>query len=326
MNYSTLQEHHLIGLLPCPLKVPFESFLTSYVQGDKGGNLRYFIKSNANTQFDFFPYLKECQEIEEIPDMMIAPGFSYFFHQEFRERFVDKGYFQSVGRKEKNPSLGKLPLQDPEGHYTILCFNPTVMLVDRTNHPDMPLPKRWKDLLRPEYERSVAIRGHQHRDFCEGILLNMYKEHGEEAVRKLGKAVKVGLHPAEMVKLAGSGRSDAPKISAIPYSFSKLIRPKKNVSVIWPEDGAIVNPMVMMVKSNTSSEVNKLAEFLAEKEIGTFFSEAFFPSYHPLVDNGLPKESTFKWLGWEFLREKDIAQLTTELEEVFLEEYWEGRK
>ncbi|MGP7817356.1 ABC transporter substrate-binding protein [Niallia sp. 01092] len=326
MDLSTLQEHELIGLLPCPLKVPFESLITSYVEGTQNKNLRYLVKSNANTQFDFFPYLKECQEINQMPDIMIAPGFNYFFHKEFRERFVDKGFFQSVGSQELNPSIDNLPLQDPEGHYNILCFNPTVMLVDRTNHKDIPLPSHWADLFRPEYERSVAIRGHQHSDFCEGVLLNMYKEHGEEGVRKLGRATKIGLHPAEMVKLVGSGKSEAPIISAIPYSFSKLVRSKKDVAVIWPEDGAIVNPMTMMVKSSRQSDVNNLAKFLAEKDVGAFFSDAYFPSYHPLVDNKLPEGSTFKWIGWDFIEENDIASLAQHLEDVFLKAYWEGRQ
>lgn len=329
MEYVTIGELNFLGLMPCPLKVPFEELFNSYIrdrQEKNGVTFRCLIESNANNHTDFFSHLDSCQQIGELPDIMMAPGFNHFFHGSFREKFIDKGFFAGVGSREVNSDIGHLGLQDPDGHYNIPCFNPTVMLVDRTNHKHLPIPCRWEDLLRPEYECSVALRGQLDRNFCEGLILNIYKEHGEDGVRRLGKATKMGVHPSQMVKLAGSGKLEAPAVSTIPYSFAKLVRPSETVTVVWPEDGAIVNPLVMLVKNKELSQAQEIAEFLAGKEVGRIFSVASFPSYHPQVDNELPSGAQFKWLGWDFIKENDLSSLMKKLEAIFLKAYLEEKQ
>lgn len=326
MDYSSLQKLDFLGLMPCPLKVPFEELLINYVQHSQeknGSALQCLIESNANNQINFFSWLKNCQDIDELPHIMMAPGFSRFFYQSFRKKFIEQGFFRAVGSWKSNPAL--LELQDPERIYTIPTFNPTVMVVDRTNHPEVPLPRCWQDLLEPEYEGRIALRGHQDSNFCEGVFLNIYKERGEEGIRRLGKATKIGLHPSQMVKLAGSGKPEAPAVSAIPYSFARLIRPSEHVSVIWPEDGAIVNPVVLMVKAQSLPKIEHLAELIASQEVGRIFADASFPSCHPQVDNGLPPEARFKWLGWDFLKENDIEELISRIEAIFFRVYLEDK-
>lgn len=315
---------NLLALMPCPLKIPFEQKVSMFVQGLKrthSVDLNYQIVSNATQQLGFFSKLALCEDAAELPDIMMAPGFSGFFFRRFLERFVNKGFFQFVIPYETNETLKNVGIPDAFHQYTIPCFNPTVLVVDRTLHRDLPLPETWADLLRPEYTGLLALRGHTDDDFCEGILMNTYKDHGLDGIAKLGRATKTGLHPSQMVKYIGSGNPDSPAVSAMPYSFAQLVKEKKHVTLIWPQDGAIVNPLIMMVKAGLPPHLKELAEYIVGREIGEIFAGAFFPSIHPKAQNQLPENASLKWLGWDFLKSNDIEKLKESLNQVFLQSF-----
>lgn len=317
-----------LGLLPCALKVPFEASLSNYLEQRKGKMeekpLHYSVVSNANNELSFFTKLKEMTDFQWLPQMVLAPGFNGFFYKDFMESYK-ASHFCSVAPFNMNPLWQKYDLLDPQGTYTLLGFNPTVFLIDKTVHKELPTPKRWSHLLNPEYKGKVAIRGH-HRpsgetpiEFCEGILLNIFKEHGEEGIEKLGKAVGWSLHPSEMIKLAGSKKNNAPAISAVPYSFAKLVKKDENISIVWPEDGAIINPIVLMVKNE--SEKNLLLEFLLSSHLAKVFSEIGFASIHGEAAEALSENNHYKWLGWDFIYENDLEHLKSYLNKVFFTTY-----
>jgi ABC-type Fe3+ transport system substrate-binding protein len=324
MSYNSIEGADMVALMPCPLKVPFEELFNSfmkYYQEQKSIEYSCFIESNANNDLDFFNWVRNCNDIDKLPNIMIAPGFSYFFHREFREKFGDA--FAGGDSGQTGMELQKTGLPDPQNRYYIPCFNPTVMVVDRTVYSDLPIPRRWVDLLKPEYTRQVALRGHQGGQFCEGLFMNIYREKGEEGVIKLGKAAKTGLHPSQMVKFAGSGKKDAPAISTLPYSFSKMVRTNEKVSIVWPEDGAIINPFVMIVKKSAMDRVKDIVDFITGKEVGQAFASAYFPASHRDAQIDLPRGATFKWLGWDFINENDLGSLVPQLESLLVKSYLE---
>lgn len=327
MEFEQLQELDLLGLMPCPLKVPFEQVCNSYVDylenREEDKNYKCLIESNANKEVNFFDWIASCSEIDQFPGIMMAPGFNHFFSRDFMEKF--RGQFAAVRGVENNAALHDIDLLDPDGHYNILSFNPTVMLVDRTLHQDLPIPRFWADILKPEYENLVALRGHMDENFCEGIIMNIYKEYGEDGVKKLGRSVKMGIHPSQMVKYAGSGKKEAPAISAMPYSFARLVKTNDKVNIVWPGDGAIVNPFVMLVKSSELPRLQEIAEFIAGPQIGQIFASTYFPSYHPDVLNGLPPDAKFKWLGWDFIKGNDLGELVPKLESILLSAHREKK-
>ena len=246
---------------------------------------------------------------------MVSPGFSRFFYPDFKEQYRNKGYFKTVCDYSPSALYSDLQIPDPEGFYDIIAFNPLVFLVDKTKHPDLPTPTKWADLLKPCYEGLIAYRGHSDRAFCEGVLLNIFKDFGYEGIIPLAKSVKCRLHPSEMVKFAGSGKEEAPAISVIPVFFANTVKKHKDVSIVWPEDGAIVNPLVMLVKKDASEKVRELGHFLAGAEIGQVVHSAGYYSVFPELDNPGFLGGSYKWLGWDFLLKQDVGKLMTELNE-----------
>jgi ABC-type Fe3+ transport system substrate-binding protein len=306
---------NLLVLSPCPLKAPLEQRVSAKIRELCAGEeeiLSYQIVSNAVKQESVFLNLAQAEEIDDLPDIMMAPGISRFFYPDFIENFRNKGFFASVCGPP-SALYGELGIPDPEGFYDIVAFNPLIFLVDRTKHPDLPVPRRWSDLLNPRYDGLISYRGHNERSFCEGVLLTIYREFGYDGICELARTVKNRLHPAEMAKLAGSGRPEAPAVSVIPAFFANIAGRSKNVSVVWPEDGAAVNPLVMLVKKDVPERVRALARYLAGSEVGKIAHDTGYYSVYPGLDTPEFMGGSYKWIGWDFLLSHDVSGLLAEL-------------
>lgn len=306
---------NLFALLPCPLKVPVEEAFHRFLEGRPAGApaLTFCIEGNANNQVDYYAFVEHFERIDELPDCIVTPGFNGFFHRGFVERFVKPGHFRAAAEFAGDRHLAALGVLDPEGHYTMLAMNLLVLVVDHGRLGDRPEPRRWADLLDPAFAKSVAIRGNRDGSFCETLLLAIYKEFGMEGVRALGRSTLHGWHPSQMVKAAGSGRADSPAVSAMPLFFARSMPRRDGVSIVWPEDGALVSPVTILVKREKREELSDLIAFLTGPEVARICAGAFFPAVHPEAENGLPEGATFNWIGWEYVKEHDIEALLAEI-------------
>jgi len=92
------------------------------------------------------------------------------------------------------------------------------------------------------------------------------------------------------------------------------------MELVWPKDGAIISPIFMLSKRETKDKTKAIADFFASKEAGEILSnKGKMPSVNPQVDNQIPKENKYIWLGWDFIRENDISDLIKKCEKIFSE-------
>ena len=317
---------NLFALLPCPLKIPLEAafngFLTT-LPPEKRAGLTYCIEGNANNQIDYADYADHFESPADMPDIIITPGFNSFFHPHFVRRFIRSGTFASVTAYAGDRQLAAMGITDPDGHYSMLAMNLLVLVVDHSRLGERPVPRNWKDLLSPEYEKTVAIRGNRDGTFCETLLLTLHKEFGADGLARLGKNVAWGWHPSQMVKAMGNGRQEGPAICAMPLFFANSMGIREQVSVVWPEDGALVSPVTMLVKAEKQEELRELIDFLSGAEVAGICAGASFPALHPRVDNRLPEEATFKWIGWEYVKNHDLKELISATNAAFLRSFQE---
>jgi ABC-type Fe3+ transport system substrate-binding protein len=315
---------NLFALLPCPLKVPlegaFNGFLSTLTPEQRAG-LTYCIEGNANTQIDYADYADHFETLEDMPDIIITPGFNSFFHRHFVDRFIKTGQFASVNSFTGDRHLAAMGITDPDGHYSMLAMNLLVLVVDHTRLGERAVPHQWADLLKPEYFKSIAIRGNRDGTFCETLLMSLHKDFGDEGLAQLGRNVAWGWHPSQMVKAAGSGREDTPAISVMPLFFANNIKNRDKVSIIWPTDGALVSPVTMLVKTDKREKLAGLIQFLNGPEVAAICAGAAFPAVHPLVDNQLPNNATFKWIGWDYVKNNDLKALIADTNSAFLSSF-----
>jgi len=318
---------NMLSLLPCPLKVPMQGELKlflDYLREEKNLPLNYCIESFFNDHLDYEDYLEHFEEPDEIPDIIMTAGYG-FFYKKFMDRFVAKGIFADVINRPVNSRLAEAGIIDPDGHFTVIGANVLVMVVDKNRLGNIPMPKTWGDLLKPEYENKVVMRGHGDI-FCDVVQLNYYKDYGAAGVEQLGRSVKYGLHPAQMVKELTSSRKDVPPIHIMPYFFYKTMKESDHISILWPEDGILTYPISVLIKADKMQELQELAEYLTGPEIARICAEAYFPATHGDVKVNLPEHVKLKWLGWDFIKNNDMKYLVETMNDTFMRVYREGGK
>ena len=311
---------HFMAMLPCGLQNAFKDFLETHIVANKERyeGLNYLTEGNVNHELSYYPLLDTITSPGELPDIIIASDVNNFFHRPFVERFINKGIFETYAPYTPNAFMEKVGYSDPSGHYTMLTANFLVMAVDKSRLGGRKMPECWEDILHPEFENDIIMRGEEDF-FCNAVILPLYKDQGLDAVKLLAHTIREGRHPAEMVKLADSGKNGAATIYIMPYFFAKRIK-NSNVQIVWPTDGAITSPVFMLVKKTAMETQRHLLEFLLSRETGEVLSKRLFPSVHPDVDNSHFPGSA-KWLGWDFLSQNDIGKLKKDIQEIFMLEW-----
>lgn len=314
MKYSHVD---LMALMPCPLKVPFEKLVYEFVQNMDGlepSKLNIVIEGHANHHLSFYEHLEQIEDIEHLPDIIITPGINALFGHDFSKRFVDRGFFRTVSPKPVEEAILKIGYLDPKERYSMFTMNILVMVVYKPYLPTDQVPKSLKDILGNEYKDKIVLRG-QEQYYCESVLLNFEKLFGIEGLKRLADNTLLGCHPSEMIRLIKSGSPSGGAVYIMPYFYAKSIEADPRVEVVWPEEGAIVNAVSMLVKRETSAEVKMLADFIVGEEVGEMCAGAFFPSSRKTKKNDYLKD--LLWMGWKYIDDLTLTHKIEELNKLF---------
>ncbi|HOW22423.1 MAG TPA: ABC transporter substrate-binding protein [Sedimentibacter sp.] len=304
------------GVLPCPVKVPLlETFENWLAEQDFDFNLDYELKA-ASMGIDWIK--DEMKNSEKIPDLFISAGFDLFFDRNLLGKYKSDNLFEDISGIEKyNDDFLEYDLKDPSGQYSMLGVVPAVFLVNRDELKGRKIPESWEELLSGEFENNVSLPISDF-DLFNALLLNIYKLYGEEGIRKLAGIFQKNMHPSEMVK--SHMKRERPAITIMPYFFTWMVREGSPMVLVWPKDGAIISPIFMLTKKETKNKTKALADFFASKEAGEILShKGKMPSVNPEVDNRIPKENKYIWLGWDFIKGNDISDLIKKCENIFNE-------
>ncbi|MFT3983031.1 MAG: ABC transporter substrate-binding protein [Lachnospiraceae bacterium] len=315
-------ELHIAGVLPCPIRVQLLEKLDSRLSGQET-KVSYELQA-ASMGLDWLrEQIAESPDSSGLADIYLSAGFSLFFDQTIMGPHLEKGVFADLtGMDHFNPVFDNadIHLKDPRGQYTIIGVVPAIFMVNTELLGDRPFPESWADLLKPEFEDTVALPMRD-LDLFNAVLLGIYQKYGEEGVARLGKSLLTGMHPAQMVKSGGKKQqNNGPVVNVMPYFFTWMAKEGGALRPVWPKDGAIISPIFLLTKAASKEKSQPLVDFLFSKEMGNVLSaNGKFPSTHPEVDNGLAPEQTFLWPGWDFIYSHDIGALLKETERIFLD-------
>lgn len=315
---SSENKIEMLGLLPCPIRIPLLECLENFLGENKDIKVKYDLKAAAYGLDWLKDDVIKANKPENLADIFISAGFDLFFEDDLMGKFKKQNIFHDfTGIKEYNKDFNneKVSLKDPESDYSMLGVVPAVFLVNKEELNGRKMPTTWADILSPEFENSVSLPISDF-DLFNSILINLYKIYGEEAVSKLGKSLLQNLHPSQMVK-SDKFKENVPTVTIMPYFFTKMIKPNSPMVAVWPEDGAAISPIFMLTKNTEDQNVKKLAKFLAGEEVGKIFSHTgLFPTVNPNVDNHLEGKK-FLWVGWDYIHENNIGEILTKCKNLF---------
>jgi len=306
---------HVMGLLPCPVRIPLEEDFTSYCEEENIAVETEFQAASVGASW-IDEHVGGLEKIVDFPDVFISAGFETFFDPRgigrFREHFSDRS-----GRREINESFNGLGLADPDGRYTMIAVVPAVFLVNTVALDGAEIPRSWEDILDPRFEQRVSLPVGDF-DLFSGILLQIRKLYGDDGVRRLGRSLAMSLHPAQMVQ-CGS-RPEPPLVTIMPYFFTRMAREGSPMQAVWPKDGAIISPIFLLTKSSGTKRSQAVIDYFSSRRCGEILSHrGLFPSTCPGVDNRLDPEWKFLWLGWDWISSHDVAEEIRQCEALFEE-------
>lgn len=308
------------GLLPCPVRIPILEHvrdLARSIREEQGLNLGWSLSAASVGADQLNASIAAITDEADLPEVFLSAGFESFFDQTNLRRFKDAGTFVDLGPEQVNPDFAELDVRDPGGDFTMVGVVPAVFLINEALLDGEPAPRTWEELLEPRFENRISLPVGDF-DLFNGILLNLYKRFGEEGVKALSRNMLVSLHPSQTVGRFSSRQPQQPAVSIIPYFFSKMTLKSKVIRTAWPEDGAIICPIFMLVKRSALPAVQSVADAFLSKEVGEVLAHrGLFPVLHPEVDNKLPEEASFQWLGWDYIEKHDLGQLIPRLDKIF---------
>lgn len=310
----------VVGALPCPVRIPLMEKFNSFTKEFKskfGLEVQSELKAASMGVEWIEKHVKEVTDPMNLPDVFISAGFDMFFDLEMFGKFKDQGVFADFSPiKVYNEIFTELNLKDPKEHFSLLGVVPAVFLINTKELGDRALPTSWSDIMKPEFENKVSLPVGDF-DLFNGILLNIFKNYGDEGVVKLGRSLLESLHPSQMVK-SEKKRDNRPIVTIMPYFFTKMVKENSTMQALWPEDGAIISPIFMLTKGDSKSQLQPVVDFLASKQVGQVLAHSgLFPSVHPNVDNRIAVGNKFMWLGWDYIYSHDISATIKHCEKLF---------
>lgn len=310
------------GILPCPVKIPllegFEKWLDTKEESFKE-DLDYELKAASMGVDWLVESIEKSESADVLSDLFISAGFDLFFDKLLIGKYKEQGAFKdftNIKAYNKDFNNNEISLMDPAGQYSMLAVVPAVFLINTEELGDLKMPMSWEEILKPEFENSVSLPIGDF-DLFNAILLNIYKVYGEEGVEKLGRSLLRSMHPSEMVK-SHTKKNKRPIVTIMPYFFTKMTKNGGPMAAVWPKDGAIISPIFMLSKADEQAELQDVVDFFSSKEVGEILShQGMFPSVHPDIDNMIPSDQKYMWLGWDYINSVDMGPLIKQLEDIF---------
>ena len=308
-----------LGYVVCPFKHLFKEQLEAVLHSHyekTGDKLISFVPMGCGGP-DPYEDIWDTENLYDLPDVIASVGFGAYYREPFRKRFLDTGKFISVQKDPMPEPFASAGLKDPDGIYTVYSLSAYVMLIDHKKLGDLPVPKTWMDITDQIYKDNVIIGGNED-EVNEVLLMHLWKDGGDEALKRFAPNVKAAWHSSQMAKAAGSSMKIGAAIYVLPWFFASTCPNAPYSEVVFPEDGALASPMYMLVKKDKAERMKPVTDFLTGKLLGDTANEALFPSLCPDCKRVLPEGAKLKWFGWDFIHKTDMKVLAETLNERFV--------
>lgn len=308
-----------LGYIVCPMKQLYKEELEKALADSykkTGEKITAFVPMGCGGTDQYENLWKE-DSIDALPDVIASMGFGDYFRGEFRKKFLDTGMFASVQAQPVPEPFASAGIADPKGIYTIYATSVYIMLIDHKKLGNLPVPETWMDLTKPIYKNMIIAGGHDD-EINEVLLMHLYQEGGDQALKDLAPNVQTLWHASQMAKAAGSSMKTGAAIYILPWFFASTCPNMDHASIVFPKDGGLLSPMYMLVKKDKKGKMKAVTDFMTGKVMGDLAAATLFPSLHPQADNKFPAGTKLKWLGWDFVHKTDMKEYADMLNKKFM--------
>lgn len=250
-----------------------------------------------------------------LPDVIGGMGFGEFLSVGFRQRFVDTGTFEDFPYPAMpSPMFGGVDMVDASGSYHIYggsCFG---FLVDTRKLEGKPVPRMWSDVLDPLY-RDMVVCGFNIDDINDIVLLNIFRFFGTPGLEAFARNLAAPVDTLDMMRTSLRARNRH-AIFILPCFFGAAAPHEEWLVHVWPDDGAFLAPYYLMARNTGTPKVQAILNFFFGRELeGALTGKKMLHINAREVDPAL-EGRRLKWVGWDWLLERDIIDVMREIDDV----------
>ncbi|MDR3122523.1 MAG: ABC transporter substrate-binding protein [Treponema sp.] len=314
-----------LGQANCPIKDRFsrawEEFAATYNAGHQTQIRGVVPMGGCGT--DIYCNISTVTDRKKFPQVVTDTGYQEFFTGNFLSSPEKLGWFGSPVRNDTvHPLCRGHSLSDPRGIFHVFGAMPHVILVNHRRLGGRAVPRRVADLTSAQYSGSLGT-GFAEDDITELLLLEIWKEQGRAGIRALARNIGFAGRRQDMASDAVAHR-DGCCVYLMSWFLAHAVPRRDYLEIIWPEDGAILNPLYALFKKPETAREDEVQEacasFLFGRELGQSLADGWFAHVHPEIRYGLPPDAKFRWVGWDYILEKPLASRVREIEKVYYDE------
>ena len=301
----------IVSILPVALQPAFKSlFAEKFPHYAEDGHGSVVFNGSTYLENVFYNKIETLTSASQFPDILISTDVNSLYHRS--SRLLNDRNFETFHYSLHSAYAGT-NIKHPANVFGFMGAEAMVMVVDRSKYENTQLPREWYELLSPSLKSSIVFCGD--RDFhCNTVFLHFVKEYGYEAVNLLSKNSLIRIHPEEMLHSIDSGNKINASIYVMPYSYAKNIQNKLDYEIIWPNDGAILLPIQLLIKKGTLEKHKEVIRFLMGEEVGKMFEEHGLVATNSKVKNQFPSRK-LNWIGWDFLKKNELTTIKEKIRE-----------
>jgi ABC-type Fe3+ transport system substrate-binding protein len=318
---------NIYASMPCPMKVPFKQLMTAFTA-----------EYNATHQTPVYcPDVMDCSSEElgflvrnttdpdRLPDIIIAHNYEFFFEYPFEERFLKNGLFRGVTNPNDWDAMpAALRENFSRSNLGVLCFGSRSVIQDLTVAGFPDTISSWRELLTPAYEGQITVHGHLDKATF-GFMYFINKHFGAEGIVRYAKNVADIKHFSQIINRLCSSDEFRTAINILPDVAAAKIPSSKKVKILELEEGKMLSPMIIVVKSSKMEQCREALDFFWSKPFRSLMSKGcilpdelekdkpyFMPDFDVLAANYCSMEKEFNNLYLNNLNMDVIARRATE--------------
>jgi len=312
------EELDFIGHVYCPIK---EKFKNAYDVFESEYNSAYEIKLRGvvpmgSCGVDIYDNLSTIETENKFPLALTENGYGEFITDGFLENSRKQAWFSAPALPDKiNPLFRGLSLADPKKLFTIYGAMPYILLVNHNKLGGRKVPRKIADLASPEYENAVGV-GYAPEDITELLLMEIHSEFGDSGIRQLARNISLAGNAQQLIQSAIT-KEDGCAVYLMSWFFANAAPKHDYIELIWPEDGALFCPLYILARKNPSPQKDAVLEFLFGKDLGQAMADGRFAHINAEVDHKVPEYAKFRWVGWDYIYEKDFTKRIRDIEKIY---------
>ena len=299
--------------MPCHLKVATKIVIDEFVEIYNASH-DIQIHSPLLIDGDFKGieiYLKFAQTEEDLPDVLVVSSLQTVLSRRFRETFIDTDIYTGITSDEalktmpetfSNPLLQSNIGIYAAGYWSVVCDL-------SIKPPYVPCPNRWSDLVDPLYKNLITVPGYKGNASIATLLMLMKEQFGSSAATDFAANIRNIWDIDFILKNLDSNEARRTPFNLVPSAATIQLPPQKRAAVLEFEDGPLLAPMHLFVKTSRIEECRPIISYFHSNIMQNTLSRGDFD-----LTGHINWENPFSFPSWEYLLNNDYEELSATLD------------